>query len=89
MKIAKVCGNIVSSHKDEGFRGRKLLIIQPCLASGKKRGNPLIATDSIGAGSDELVIYIDSSEACIPFKTDVKYVPTDATVVGIIDELDF
>ncbi|PLX16018.1 MAG: ethanolamine utilization protein EutN [Candidatus Muiribacterium halophilum] len=87
MNIGKVVGNIISTAKYPGFCGVKLLIIQPIDGDGKHVGEPLIGTDSIGAGNDEIVIYITSSEACIPYKSSVKYIPTDATIVGIVDNL--
>ncbi len=88
MNLARVVGNIVSSHKYPGFVGRKLLLLQPVDASYADAGEVIVGVDSIGAGSDEFVIYITSSEACIPFRPGVEYIPTDATIVGIIDNID-
>ncbi|MFA5478606.1 MAG: EutN/CcmL family microcompartment protein [Candidatus Muiribacteriota bacterium] len=88
MNLAKVCGNIVSSHKSEGLCGKKLLLIQPVDSLKNKKGDPIIAVDSVGAGNNEYILYITSSEACIPFKTSVKYIPTDATIVGIVDSIN-
>ncbi|MCK9223639.1 MAG: EutN/CcmL family microcompartment protein [Candidatus Muirbacterium halophilum] len=88
MNIGKVTGNIVSSHKYPGFTGTKLMLLQPVDSMYKNAGNIIIATDSVGAGNGEYVIYITSSEACIPFVDVVKYIPTDATIVGIIDKID-
>jgi len=87
MNIGKVVGNIISTAKYPGFYGVKLLIIQPVDGDGNNAGEPIIGTDSVGAGTDEYVIYITSSEACIPYKSSVEYIPTDATIVGIVDNL--
>lgn len=88
MNIGKVAGNIVASHKYPGFTGKKLLLLQPVDSLYRNIGRKLIATDSVGAGNGEYVIYITSSEACIPFDNDVKYIPTDATIIGIIDKIE-
>ena len=88
MNIGKITGNIVSSHKYEGFTGKKLMLLQPVDSQYKNAGSIIVATDSVGAGNGEYVIYITSSEACIPYNDVVKYIPTDATIIGIIDKID-
>jgi ethanolamine utilization protein EutN len=86
MFIAKVIGTIWSTVKDENLRGYKLQIIQPLNSKGKKVGDPIIAVDTIGAGIDEIVMYITAREAVIPMG--VKEAPVDASIVGIIEKID-
>lgn len=83
MQIARVIGTVVSTVKNEALEGRKFLLVQTLDADLKKKGSPLIALDSVGAGVGELVFWCRGKEASFPFKRDET--PTDCTIVGIID----
>jgi microcompartment protein CcmK/EutM len=48
-------------------------------------GKKLICTDATGAGAGELVYWCKGKEASFPFLP--TQVPTDATVVGIVDKI--
>ncbi|MFQ5701048.1 MAG: EutN/CcmL family microcompartment protein [Acidobacteriota bacterium] len=83
MNLARVIGRVVSSHKDEGLSGRKLLVIQPLDETASDRGSPFVAVDAIGSGAAETVIYVRGREASHAFVP--ERVPTDASIVGIVD----
>jgi microcompartment protein CcmK/EutM len=83
MQLGLVCGTLVASRKDERFEGINLLVIQPIRPDGAPTGKALIATDSMGAGPGERVFWVKSKEASNPFAP--LEVPTDATIVGIVD----
>jgi len=83
MNLARVVGRIVSTHKEQGLSGRKLLVLAPLDASLEPAGSPLIAVDAIGAGAAEIVLYVRGREAAHAFLPDE--VPTDAGVVAIVD----
>ena len=76
-------GTVVSTVKNEALDGRKLLIVQTLDADLKDKGNPMVALDSVGAGVGELVFWCRGKEASFPFKR--EEIPTDCTIVGIID----
>jgi len=87
MKVGKVIGNIWATRKDDNLSGVKLLIIQPLdLITGKAAEEPMVAADYIGAGEGEKVIYVSGSSARKASGKDL--IPIDATVVGIIDDLE-
>jgi microcompartment protein CcmK/EutM len=83
MQLGIVCGTLVASRKDERLEGINLLVIQPILPDGTSSGKTLIATDAMGAGPGEKVFWVKSKEAANPFEP--AEVPTDATIVGIVD----
>jgi microcompartment protein CcmK/EutM len=72
--------------KNVGLTGQRLLIVQPVKADLSQTGRAIICTDCTGAGSGELIYWVRGKEASFPF-TDSE-VPSDATVVGIVDELN-
>ena len=86
MQVARVVGQVVTTVKDAGLVARPLLVIQPVTASGAETGRSLVASDAVGAGVGEHVFYVRGSEASFPFLPDV--VPTDASIVGIVDHWD-
>ncbi len=83
MQLARVIGTVVATVKNELLEGRKLLVIQPLDASLKNAGKPMIAIDSVGAGAGEVIFWCRGREASFPF--DPLEVPTDCTIVGIVD----
>ena len=85
MFLARVAGNVVSTIKNPPLDGKKILVIQPIDKNGKDQGTQLIALDSVGAGAGETVYYCRGREASFPWYPDE--VPTEATIVGIVDEI--
>lgn len=83
MQLARVIGNVVSTVKNEALQGRKLMVIQPLDGGLKAAGKFIIAVDSVGAGPGELVFWCRGKEASFPFEG--SDVPTDCTIVGIVD----
>ena len=86
MILGRVIGNVVSSMKNETLRGQRLLIVQPIDAHGRDKGKPLVALDSVGAGAGETVYWCRGKEASFPFLP--VEVPTETTIVGIVDEIN-
>jgi ethanolamine utilization protein EutN len=85
MQLARVCGTVVSTVKHDSLEGRKLLVIQPVDAKLNDSGKPMVAIDSVGAGAGEFVFWCRGREASFPFLP--SEVPTDCTIVGIVDSV--
>lgn len=86
MHLARVVGTVVCTQKDTRLSGVKLLVLQPVARDGSDSGRTLVATDAAGAGVGERVFFVRGREASFPFHP--VDVPTDATVVGIVDHAD-
>jgi ethanolamine utilization protein EutN len=83
MYTGKVIGSVVSTVKDEGLLGIKLLLVQ--VIENGKPGKVIVAADQTRqAGSDDFVYLIGSKEASLIFRKGL--VPADASIVGFIDE---
>jgi len=85
MQLARVVGTVVATVKTESLEGCKLLVIQPLDSSLAQKGQPMVAIDSVGAGKGELVFWCRGREASFPFLP--AEVPSDCTIVGIVDSL--
>ncbi|MBR8838542.1 MAG: EutN/CcmL family microcompartment protein [Stigonema ocellatum SAG 48.90 = DSM 106950] len=83
MQIAKVCGTVVSTHKEPSLRGVKLLLLQFLDEKGQPLPRYEVAADSVGAGLDEWVLVTRGSAARQSPGSEMR--PVDALVVGIID----
>ena len=86
MFLGRVVGCVWSTVKDANLEGQRLLIVQPLTAERKKTGRRIVCTDSTGAGAGELVYWCRGRESSFPFLP--KEVPTDATIVGVVDSVD-
>jgi ethanolamine utilization protein EutN len=81
MYLATVTGHLVATAKDAALEGRKLLLVRR-----SHDGEAVIAVDSVGAGVGERVYVCRGREASFAFRPDL--VPSDATIVGIVDRVD-
>jgi ethanolamine utilization protein EutN len=86
MQLGRVVGSVWSTAKAPNLDGQRLLIVQPLTPEMKRTGKRIVCTDSTGAGAGELVYWCRGRESSFPFLP--KEVPTDATIVGIIDSVD-
>ena len=86
MFLGRIVGRVVSTMKNPSLEGKKILIVQPIDPHGKDHGEKILALDSVGAGSGEVVYFCRGREASFPFSP--AEVPTDRTIVGIIDRID-
>ena len=85
MQVARVIGTVVCSHKDARLAGVTLLVLQPLARDRTPLGRTLVAADAAGAGVGEEVFFVRGAEASFPFAP--RTVPTDASIVGIVDSV--
>ena len=86
MLLGRVIGNVVCSMKNASLAGQKLLIVQPLDRNGHDKGRPIVALDSVGAGAGETIYLCRGREASFPFLP--AELPTEATIVGIVDSVN-
>jgi ethanolamine utilization protein EutN len=91
MFIGKVSGSVVSTQKIDTVVGSKLLLVKAMSVKGDSPGELVdtgrvaVTVDMLGAGEGDLVLVTQGSSARLTEST--KNMPTDAVVVGIIDEI--
>jgi len=86
MLIARVVGTAISTIKDPGMKGDKLLILKQTDQLGNEVGKPFVAVDLVDAGEGELVLTGHGSSARQTHLT--KDCPVDAVVMAVIDHLE-
>ena len=87
MYLGRVMGSLWATMKDANLTGQRILIVQPVNLQLEAKGKQVLCTDAVGAGAGELVYYTKGKEASFPFLP--VEVPTDMTVVGIVDQVTF
>jgi microcompartment protein CcmK/EutM len=86
MLMGKVVGTVISTQKDPGLQGYKLLVVQCVDISMKLSSSYVIAVDAIGCGEGEMVIVVQGSSARITDRTKNK--PVDAAIIAIVDSVE-
>ena len=87
MLFGRVKGTAVCTLKYPGIEGLKLLVVQPLNKHLEPVGGLQVAADVVHAGIEDLCVMVRSREASLALP-DVKFVPVDLTLVGIVDELE-
>jgi ethanolamine utilization protein EutN len=85
MFLGRVVGTVVSTVKDAALKGQRLLIVQPVTPDLKDKGKQIVVLDAVGVGAGELIYWCRGKESSFPFLP--EEVPTDNTIVGVVDEL--
>jgi microcompartment protein CcmK/EutM len=85
--LAKVVGDIVSTHKNERLQGKKLLLVRRLSLALEPEGTEVIALDVVDAGvGDKVLVVQEGSSARKIF--DDPWIPVQAVVVGVLDRVD-
>lgn len=87
MLLGRVKGTAICSVKYPGTEGLKLLVVQPLNRRLEPQGGLQIAVDVIQAGPGDLCVMVRSREAALAMP-EVKFVPVDLALVGIVDDLE-
>lgn len=87
MLFGRVKGTAICTMKYPGTEGLKLLIVQPLDKHLKPLGALQVAVDVVQAGPEDLCVMVRSREASLAMP-EVKFVPVDLALVGIVDELN-
>jgi ethanolamine utilization protein EutN len=86
MLFGRVRGSAICTLKYTGTQGLKLLVVQPLNKKLEPVGELQVAADVVDAGPGDLCIMVRSREAALAMP-DVKFVPIDLALVGVVDEL--
>jgi ethanolamine utilization protein EutN len=86
MLFGQVKGTAICTMKTPDIEGVKLLVVQPLNKKLEPLGALQVAADVVQAGVGDLCVMVRSREAALAMR-DVKFVPVDLALVGIVDEL--
>jgi microcompartment protein CcmK/EutM len=84
--LGQVVGTVVSTRKDAGLSGLKLLVVRELDDALRPTGHLVVSADAVGAGRDEVVLVAAGSSARLTEATREK--PVDSVIVGIVDSVE-
>lgn len=87
MLLGIVKGTAVSTLKYPGLNGLKLLVVQPVNRKLEPVGGLQVGVDVVQAGPGDVCVMVRSREAALAMP-EIKFVPVDLALVGIVDQLD-
>ena len=87
MLFGRVKGTAICTIKYPGTDGLKLLVVQPLNKKLEPIGILQVAADVVQAGVGDLCVMVRSREAALAMP-EIKFVPIDLALVGIVDELE-
>ena len=85
MYLGRVLGTVVCERKYEGLEGARLLVVQPLDHALSPMGPVEVAVDTVSASPQSLVYVVGSREAALALSP--SFVPVDAAIVGLVDEV--
>ncbi len=88
MFIARVVGEVVSTHKNERIEGKKLLLVRRLDLEGEPDGSTeVIAIDVVDSGVGDKVLVVQEGSSARTVLDDPK-VPVQAVIVGVVDSVN-
>ncbi|MBC7333902.1 MAG: ethanolamine utilization protein EutN [Actinobacteria bacterium] len=85
MVLGKVIGTVVSTQKDKGFIGKKLLIVKAIDLEGNLLEPFVVAVDAVGVGIGEKVLVVNGSSARMTDETRDRSI--DSVIVAKVDSI--
>ncbi|KRM24164.1 hypothetical protein FC90_GL000640 [Latilactobacillus graminis DSM 20719] len=83
-------GSVVATQKSTSLVGKKLMIIQPINSERQPVRFEEVATDTVGAGIGETILFVRGAAAHRSFQQTARSAQdvTDASIVAIVDRFD-
>ncbi|MCB9260515.1 MAG: EutN/CcmL family microcompartment protein [Ignavibacteriales bacterium] len=86
LKLGKITGKVWATIKDEKLQGTILYLMQPMDENLNPVGKEVVAVDTVGSREDDIVYWVGAAEATFVF--DDRQIPSDVSIVGLVDRLD-
>ncbi len=87
MIFGRVVGSAICTLKYTGTQGLKLLVVQQLNKKLEPIGALQVAADVVDAGPGDVCVMVRSREAALAMP-EIKFVPIDLALVGVINELE-
>ncbi|PKN90621.1 MAG: hypothetical protein CVU42_14990 [Chloroflexi bacterium HGW-Chloroflexi-4] len=86
MILAKVIGTVVTTISHQGFKRRRLLVVQPLVMEGEKADDDFVALDASHAGIGDTVLINREGGGTRQVLRDPD-APVISLIVGIVDSV--
>ena len=86
MILAKVVGPVVSTIKNETFKGRTIYMVQPVDHEHHMSGKSFLALDAIGARVGDTILVMREGSGCRQI-LEKENAPLNSLIVALVDEI--
>ena len=86
MKLCRVIGNVVATHKDPSFTGHTFLLVQPVDEFGKDVSQSFISCDTVHAGPGDVVLVQQEGNTARELLGTMDD-PFHSVIVGVVDRV--
>ena len=86
MRLGRVMGKVWATVKDPQLNRVTLAVMEVIDEHQQPTGRIFIAADTIGTRDGDVVFWVSGGEATRPFAD--RNIPSDVTIVGLVDTLD-
>ena len=83
MLLGRVVGTLVSTRKEPSLEGLRFLVVRRLTIDNEDTDGYVVASDAVGAGLGEVVLYATGSSARQTVVTHER--PNDAVIMAIVD----
>lgn len=88
MYLANVVGNVVSTHKNDRLKGKRLLLVRRLGLDQEPDGSmEVIALDVVDAGVGDKVLVVQEGSSARKLFNDDR-IPVQAVIIGVVDRVD-
>lgn len=88
MYLANVVGSVVSTHKNDRLKGKRLLLVRRLGLDQEPDGSmEVIALDVVDAGVGDKVLVVQEGSSARKLFNDDR-IPVQAVIIGVVDRVD-
>lgn len=88
MYLANVVGNVVSTHKNDRLKGKRLLLVRRLGLDQEPDGSmEVIALDVVDAGVGDKVLVVQEGSSARKIFNDDR-IPVQVVIIGVVDRVD-
>jgi ethanolamine utilization protein EutN len=88
MILAKVCGNIVATKKNQRYENASVMLCQQISPEGDETANTVLALNAVDAGVGDTVLIVQEGWSASTAATGKAGAAIDSAIVGVVDYVD-
>jgi ethanolamine utilization protein EutN len=88
MILAKVCGNIVATKKNQRYENASVMLCQQVTPEGDETATTVLALNAVDAGVGDTVLIVQEGWSASTASTGKPGAAIDSAIVGVVDYVD-
>lgn len=88
MLLARVIGNVVSTHKNQRYEGGRIMLCREITPEGDDTDKTLLALDAVDSGEGDIVLVVREGFSASTAATGKPGAAIDSAIIGVVDYID-